>query len=288
MIELGIALALGVAMFKGVQSIYQRKNALGTDEFVTAWASRAFGLPILAAAIIYQGVPELGLEFLLYVVPQGLVIAFTSVIIAKAYKESDASIVTPMFALSPVLVVGTSFLILNEIPTLKGFLGILLIALGAYILKAERSRGLLAPLKNLWQERGVQLILVVIVIYSVTANIDKIGVQKSSAVMWPLAVYFFSSIFLMPVMMKKSDEWQTKVRNDWKDLGVLGGLGGAGIILQMMAFEITKVSYVVSIKRLSIPITVLFSFFMLKEKDSFKQRMAGSMLMIVGAILISI
>lgn len=288
MIELGIALAFSVAVFKGIQSIYQRKNALGTDEFITAWASRAFGLPILVAAVLYQGFPTITPEFLLYVIPQSLAIALASIIIAKAYKESDASIVAPMFALSPILLVGTSFLILSELPTTQGFLGILFIAFGAYILKAEGSESLLDPVRKLWEERGVQLILVVIVIYSITANIDKIGVQRSSAVMWPLSVYLFSTIFLMPVMMRKSSNWQTKVKKGWRELAVLGGLGGISIIFQMMAFDITKVSYVIAIKRLSIPLTVLFSFFMLNEKESFKQRIAGSILMIIGAVLISL
>jgi len=209
-------------------------------------------------------------------------------LIAKAYKESDASIVTPMFAISPILVVGTSFLILEEIPTMRGLLGGLLIAFGAYALKIDGSKNLTDPLRKLWEERGVQLILIVILIYSVTANIDKIGVNASSAVMWPLTVYVLSSTFLLPVMMKKSGNWKSKIRTDWKPLGVLGVLGGGSIILQMMAFKLTMVSYVIAIKRLSIPITIIFSFFMLNEKDSFRERIAGSVLMIIGALLISL
>ncbi len=288
MIELGIALAFGVAIIKGVQSVYQRKNALGTDEFVTAWASRAFGIPILGIAIIYQGIPEITRDFLIYVIPQAVMIAGASLLIAKAYKESDASIVTPMYAISPILVVGTSFLILGEIPTIRGLLGVILIAFGAYTLKIDGSRKLTDPLRKLWEERGVQLILIVILIYSVTANIDKLGVNASSAVMWPLSIYFLSSTLLLPVMMKKSGNWKSKIRSDWKPLGILGGLGGISIILQMTAFKLTMVSYVVAIKRLSIPITIVFSFFMLNETESFRERIAGSVLMIIGALLISL
>lgn len=113
-----------------------------------------------------------------------------------------------MFALSPILVVGTSFIILGETPSILGLTGIFLITIGAYLLKIKESKKILDPLKKLWEERGVQLILVVILIYSVTANIDKIGVQESSAVIWPLAVYFFSSVFMTPVMMRKSDNWR--------------------------------------------------------------------------------
>ena len=286
--ETGLLLALGLAFIKGFQSIYQRKNALDTDEFVTAFSSRVFGLPVLLAAIAYTGVPVLDPDFFLLAVPQSLVIAVTSILIAKAYKASDASIVTPMYAISPMLVLGTSFLILGEIPSLKGVTGVLLVASGAYVLKAESRDKLLEPLRRLWRERGIQLILVVILIYSITANTDKIGVNMSSPVMWPLTVYTLSSVFMLPVMIKESSAWQSKIKREWRPLALLGVLGGASIILQMTAIKLTLVSYVVSIKRLSIPVTVALSYFILDERESFRQRAIGSILMAAGAVLIYI
>jgi drug/metabolite transporter (DMT)-like permease len=286
--ELGILLAFTVAAIKGFQSVYQRKNALGTDEFVTAFSSRAFGIPVLLAAILIYGVPDVGLNFFLLAVPQSLAIAGASILIAKAYKESEASIVTPMFAFSPLLLLFTSFFMLGEFPDLFGLLGIILITFGAYTLKIKDSKSILEPLKKLWDERGVQLIIIVVILYSVTANIDKIGVKTSSPVMWPLTIYVLSSIFMMPVMMRKSSEWKVKVRKEWKPLAILGGLGALTIILQMTAIEIMLVPYFVAIKRLSIPLTVVFSYLMLDEKDSFKERLEGSAIMVAGAVLISL
>ena len=288
MIETGLILAFMVAMMKGLQSIYQRKDALDTDEFVTAFSSRMFGIPVLLTALFFRGIPDLSLRFFMLAIPLGAVTAFASVLIAKAYKESDASIVTPMFAISPILVLFTSFIILGEVPDLMGGIGVILIAVGAYVLKLDESTGLLEPLKKLWEEKGVRIIMVVILLYSVTANIDKIGVQMSSPVMWPLATYTISSIFMLPLMMKKSPQWKSKIKNKWKPLGLLGVLGGGAIILQMAALELTLVSYVISIKRLSIPIAVGFSYFMLGEKSGFKERMIGSLLMVAGVILISV
>lgn len=288
MVETGLLLAFGVALLTGLKSIYQRKNALGTDEFVTAWSSRVFGIPVLVAAILYTGLPELGANFFLLAVPQSLAIALTSILIAKAYKASDASIIAPMYAISPVLVLGTSFLILGETPSILGVAGVVMIAIGAYVLKAESTEQLLEPLKKLWEERGVQLILVVLLIYSVTANTDKIGVNMSSPVMWPLTIYTLSSIFMLPVMVKKSSEWRSKVRKEWKPLAFLGVLGGAAIILQMTAINLTLVSYVISIKRLSIPVTVVLSYFLLNETESFRQRLIGGAFMTAGAILITL
>ncbi len=287
-VETGILLALGVALLKGVQSVYQRKNSLETDEFITAWSSRVFGIPVLIAALMYTGIPEIDPMYLFLLVPQSLVIAFTSILIAKAYKESEASIVTPMFALSPLLVVGTSFLILGETLSTAGVAGVLLIALGTYVLKLKDVETVLEPFKKLSQERGVQLILVVILIYSVTANTDKIGVNLTSPIIWPLSVYTLSSVFMLPVMMKKSSDWKNQVKSSWKPLGLLGGIGGLSIILQMTAFEITPVTYVIAIKRFSIPLTVLISYILLDEKDGFLQKLVGSLIMVAGAVLINL
>lgn len=287
-VETGIILAMGVAVLKGVQSVYQRKNSLETDEFITAWSSRVFGIPVLLAALMYTGLPEIDPMYLFLLVPQSLVIAFTSILIAKAYKESEASIVTPMFALSPLLVVGTSFLILGETLSTAGVFGVLLIALGTYVLKLKDVETVLEPFKKLSEERGVQLIMVVILIYSITANTDKIGVNMTSPIIWPLSVYALSSVFMLPVMMRKSSDWKNQVKNSWKPLGLLGGLGGLSIILQMTAFEITPVTYVIAIKRFSIPITVLISYILLDEKDGFLQKLAGSIIMVAGAVLINI
>jgi len=286
LIELGIILATLVALMTGLKSVYQRLNAVDTDEFVTAWASRFFGVPVLLVAIFYRGIPELSVKYFLISLPYGFVVALASVLIAKAYKASDASIVTPMFALSPVLVLFTSFFILGEVPDLKGIIGVLIIAFGAYILKAQEADGFLDPFRKLWDERGVQIILLVIILYSVTANIDKIMVGISSPVMWPLTTYILSSIIMMPLMMKRSQNWRKEVKTDWKPLMILGVLSGGSIILQMAALELTLVSYVVSIKRLSIPITVLLSYFILSEKKDFKERIIGSTVMIIGALLI--
>ncbi|MEF8880523.1 MAG: EamA family transporter [Candidatus Nanohaloarchaea archaeon] len=93
---------------------------------------------------------------------------------------------------------------------------------------------------------------------------------------------------MTPVMVRKSDNWKSKLKKEWKPLSLLGALGGLTIILQMTALELTLVSYVIAIKRLSIPITIVISYLLLKEKDDFRERIGGSLMMVIGAIIISI
>lgn len=66
---------------------------------------------------------------------------------------------------------------LGELPDLNGTIGIVLIAFGVYSLKIKDAKNILDLIKELWKEKGDQSILIVILLYSVTANIDKIGVK---------------------------------------------------------------------------------------------------------------
>lgn len=283
--ELGLFFAFLTALLKGFQSLFQKKSALETDEYITGWSSRLFGLLILIPVNIYLGIPNLQSSYFLYIIPVGITIAATSVMIAKAYKISDVSIISPMFATGPVLVLITSFLILGEKSGPLGILGVFLTSIGVYFLKKEGSIGLLEPFRKLSKDRGVQIILLVVVIYSVTANVDKLGLKASSPLFWALSVYIISSLFMFPLVVKKSQNWKGKLQSSWKPLTVLGILGGAYISFQMLAFELTLVAHVSSVKRLSILVAVVGGSIIFDE-SSLKERLTGSAFMIAGTILI--
>ena len=51
----------------------------------------------------------------------------------RAVREADISTVTPVMCLLPVFNVGTSFLLLGEVPTVFGWVGIILIVLGPIV-----------------------------------------------------------------------------------------------------------------------------------------------------------
>ncbi|NQE06765.1 hypothetical protein C5S32_12915 [ANME-1 cluster archaeon GoMg1] len=85
---------------------------------------------------------------------------------------------------------------------------IFLIVTGSYLLninhsKKYRSHGYknryLAPFKALLKEKGPRLMLVVAFIWSLTANIDKIGLQNSSPLFWVIAVDIYVALLMLPL-----------------------------------------------------------------------------------------
>lgn len=285
-VGIGVLLAFGAAISKGVQSVYQKRSVTETDEFVTAWSSRFFGIPLLALAVAVNGVPAIESIYVAMLGLGGAIITVTSILIAKAYKYTDVSLVDPIYAFSPALLLFTSPLILGDFPSRQGVIGVLLITAGAYFLKTGGDN-ILDPIRNLFRERGVQLIFIVVVLYSISANFDKIGLQASSPVFWGFSIYAAASLLLFPVMARHSSGWRSRVRASWKPLATLGFLGSISIIFQMLAFSETLVPYVISIKRLSIPVAVVLGSVIFDE-ENLGGRLFGSAVMVVGAILISL
>ncbi|MDI6729781.1 MAG: hypothetical protein QMD44_12790, partial [Thermodesulfovibrionales bacterium] len=64
-----------------------------------------------------------------------------------------------------------------------------------------------------------------------------------------------------------------------------GILQSVMIISHMIAMSLTKVAYMISVKRLSLLIGVFYGYLFFKE-SGIKERMLGTILMLVGFVLI--
>ena len=56
-------------------------------------------------------------------------------------------------------------------------------------------------MRALLEERGPRLMLLVALIWSVSANIDKIGVRHSSPLLWAAALHTFLAVALLPLVL---------------------------------------------------------------------------------------
>ncbi|MDO9574583.1 MAG: DMT family transporter [Candidatus Contubernalis sp.] len=203
-------------------------------------------------------------------------------------KLSDLSITVPLLTFTPLFLLVTSPLILQEFPGPYGLLGILFIVTGSYTLNLkEKTRGFLAPVKALIKEKGAKLMLAVAFLWSISSNFDKMGVQNSSPFFWAIASSTYVSLFLFPLMLVKSQNNLKQLPKRVISVLPVGFFTALTIIFQMSAINLTLVPYVISIKRTSVVMSVIFGHFIFKEKDV-KQRLAGSVLMIIGVLLITL
>ena len=242
---------------------------------------------------LFIEIPEIGDSYLIALLISGSINAVTTVLVIKALKYSDLSVVAPIATFTPLFLLITSPLITGEVPTTFGLFGVLLIVFGSYMLNIKkRKNGYLAPFKVLLKEKGALLMLIVAFLWSITSNFDKIGVQNSSPIFWAISVNVFVTLILFPVVLLRSHKLKLLFsgRKFFQKLKILISMGIVTALMlacQMTAINMTLVIYVISIKRISAVISVLFGHFIFKEKNV-KERLAGSVIMVIGVLLITL
>jgi len=276
------------ALFEATKDVLSKKSLKDIDEYVVAWSLPFFALPFLLPILLFTEIPPLGERFWLALVTGGTLYAFTLVLYMKAIKSSDLSITVPMLTFTPLFLLITSPLIVGEFPGIFGLIGIFLIVAGSYLLNInKKSHGYLAPFKALLKEKGPRLMLVVAFIWSITANIDKIGLQNSSPLFWVIAVDIYVALLMLPLCTFRGNRKTAQIRANWRALLTLGLFGGLTAVCQMTAISLTLVAYVISIKRTSAIGGVLFGYLIFKEKG-IRARLGGAIVMVFGVLFITL
>lgn len=281
-----VLFAFLTAFFESAKDIFGKRGLQKSDEYVVAWAWRFFAIPFLLPPLFFTGIPPLDREFFLALLVSGGLNVVTSVLYLRALRLSDLSVTVPMVTFTPLFLLLTSPLLLGESPSPLGMAGVLLIVLGSYLLNLrQRSLGYLAPFKALLSEPGPRLMLLVALIWSITANVDKIGLQHSSPMFYGFAINLFLALALLPLALRRLRGNGGELRANFGNLLAIGGAGGLTIVCQMLALNLAIVPYVIAIKRTSTVMSVLWGTLILRE-PGLQERLLGTLVMMLGVVLI--
>ncbi len=276
------------ALFESLKDVLGKKSLEKCNEYIVAWALRLYALPFLLPLLFFTKEIVLGSGFWIALVTGGTLNLITTVLYMKALKASELSVTVPMVTFTPLFLLLTSPIMVGEFPPLVGILGILLIVFGSYLLHLkEKHKGILAPFKAIITGKGPRLMLVVAFIWSITSNIDKLGIQNSSVVLWAVAIHIFIIITMVPLVLitaRSSMHQLVKQRNVLIPLGFIDALK---YFFQLAALQFTLVAYVISIKRTSAILCVIWGALIFKEKG-LKERLTGSVIMMLGVLLITL
>jgi len=209
-------------------------------------------------------------------------------IFLKALEISPLSLTFPFLGFTPVFSIFFSRVLLNERSTYPGLMGILIVSLGAYLLNADAiKKGVLEPLKNIYREKGSVLMLTVALIYGLTSVLGKRAVLLSPGPLSFVIVYyavFFVILTLLFLARPRISE--TKLKKMDVSIALLLGISfTAAMILHFNAIILEKVPYVISVKRLSLVISVIYGAIIFKEKN-IGYRLLGSLVMLSGALIL--
>ena len=283
-----ILFATLTAFFESSKDVVSKRGLQTLDEYVVAWSMVFFTLPLMFPFLGLIEIPELGDNFFKALIAGGSINVVAMLLYIRAIKLADLSLAVPLITFTPLFLLVASPILANENPSAIDAVGIVFIVAGSYILNLQhKQQGYFAPFQALLKEKGSQLMLFVAFLWSFSSTIDKVGVRNSSPVFWAIAIHCYISAGLFPIMLYQSRKSLQTVVKNLPTLAPIGFLQGLVVLCQMQAISLTLVAHVISIKRMSALLSVLWGHLIFKEKG-LKQRATGATVMVVGVLLITL
>ena len=245
-----------------------------------------YGLPMLLAVLWWIPVPDLDGIYLWCLVVSLPLNGASFILYMQAIKTSPLSLTIPYLAFTPVFMIFTSFLILDELPNQWGAIGILTTCLGSYVLNLENATGgLLAPVKAVFRVSGSWMMLIVAFLFSIAAVIGKKGILHSSPLFFTVSFFsLFDVLVIGSLLICHKITLKRLAERPYQGM-VAGGLFFLHAVLHSFAIVLTKAAYMIAVKRLSILFSVIYGGIFFREKNM-PTRILGAVCMLGGALLI--
>lgn len=267
---------------------FTKKISYKFDDYIVIFSRFLYATPFLLVLLFFIEIPSLNNIFWITLIISLPIEVIAWILYIKAIRVSPLSLVVPFITLTPVFLILTSFLILGEFPTLTGLIGIFFVVFGAYLLNIQDiKKGLLAPIKAIFKERGCIFMIIVAFLFSINTNLGKVLARESSP-MFVSATYFpLVAIILFTILMIKSKNNINQLYQDKKMQIFSGFFFALMMIFHYLAVMLVIVPYMSSVKRTSTLFGTLYGWLIFKERN-ISGRIIGTIIMLVGVSLITI
>lgn len=284
-------LALGAAVLTSFNPILYKRMLKDADSIVVVWGVTLLALPFLSLFMLAltPQLPSLDWLFVFGVLGSAGLNSVAHLASTRALKLADASLVTPLLIFSPVFTVLISALFLGETPSAQGLLGVGLVLIGAYWLNRYSSVGWLTPFKSLALTPSVALVLLAGLLWAITPLFEKTAILHTNPESPRFAAFVATALLtlmLTPAVIARGKSALSKLSLHRRDLFFAGLIAGIAPVLGYTALSLGLVGYVTTLFRVSTLMTMIWSSLFLKERG-IAQRLPGSLVMVIGAILIA-
>ena len=212
------------------------------------------------------------------------------VLYMTAIRVSPLALTLPYLAFTPVFSALFGWLLLGELVSARGLVGVLLVVVGTWALNLERpeagrARSWLAPLAAIGRERGSRLMLAVALIYSLTSVLGKGALQYLPATVFGPFYYLLLGLFTVAFFSWREPR---AIRRLWQPSwshGLIAALSAGMVLTHFLAIEQVQVAYMIGLKRTSILFGILLGALWLGE-TRLLQHLLAACLMVLGVVLI--
>jgi uncharacterized membrane protein len=284
-----LALALAAALFQVLRNTAMKRLGHALDEYINVWGRFTFLLPFALLACLVGGFPTLKPGFAGWCALFGVCQTLSTLALSKALKLSEISLVTALWKVSLLVLLGMAWVTIGEHPSGLGIAGVLLSALGVYLLNIRRARlGFWKPLGVLFTDRGQRYTLLAALLYAPSVITIKQAILASNAAMGTLGGYLAASAIMTPVALATSACRFAQVPRHWKEFVALGLFAALTTISQGHAYTLTLSSYVEAVKQVEILFAMAIGVLAFGEAQRVRESALGAGVMLVGMVLLAL
>ena len=284
-----IIMAVLSALFAGLTSILAKCGIRKTDSDV-ATALRTIVVLLFSWIMVFiigsvNTIAQITPKSLLFLILSGIATGASWICYFKALSVGDVNKVVPVDKSSTVLTVLLAIILFSETNHIAvKLVGTVLLAVGIFLM-IEKKKADAKQTKVLWLSYAIGSA----VFAALTSILAKVGIEGVES---NLATAIRTGVVLVMawlIVLIKGKQKQLKSL-DKKELGfiALSGLAtGGSWLCYYYAIQNGVVSVVVPIDKMSVVVTVVFSYFVFKEKLS-RKAIIGLALMVIGTLAMAI
>jgi drug/metabolite transporter (DMT)-like permease len=273
-----------------LSNVFQKQLAQRSAEpLVTIVATHGL-LTVLALAVL-AGMPvaALGLDFWANILTAVALAVAGYVIVWYALKSTDLSVLGPINAYKAVLGLLLAVVLIGEVPNLFGLIGVALIVAGSYVvIDRVPGQGHRSAFRQFTREPGVQLRFAALICSATESVFLKRALLLSSPIttflIW--TVLCFAIAATAAVLLRRDVVTEvTRLRSEWRTLLWLAATTALMQLTTLLTFGKLQVGYSLALFQLSTLITVYLGHRYFQERN-IRRRLLGSLVMVIGAMLI--
>lgn len=284
-----ILLAFGSAIFAGITAILAKSGIKNTDSNI-ATAIRTIVVLIFAWLIVFivgsqNQIYSIQSTTLIFLILSGLTTGASWLCYFKALQCGNINKVAPVDKSSTVLSMLMAFIILGEAVTLFAVIGMVAIGIGTYLMIQKKQAENAEPVNNKWLLYAV----LSAIFAALTSILGKIGITNIESNLGTAirTVVVLIMAWVVVFATKKQNEVKKIPKKDILFICLSGLATGASWLCYFKALQTGPASIVVPIDKLSIVITIAFSYLVFGEKLS-KKALFGLTLLVLGTLALLI
>lgn len=284
-----LVMAVFSAVFAGLTAVLAKCGIQKTDSDV-AMSLRTIVVLLFSWGMVWitgsaRTIMDISTKSLVFLVLSGLATGASWICYFKALSMGDVNKVVPIDKSSTILSILSAILLFGETQHLAAkLIGTALLAAGIFLMIERRAS------ENVETRRGWMLYAVLSAIFaaatSILAKVGISGVESNLGTAIRTGVVLIMA-WLIVFAKGKQNQVKSIDKKELLFIALSGFATGASWLCYYYAIQNGIVSVVVPIDKLSILITVMFSFFVCKEKLS-RKAFCGLLLMVTGTLTIAI